>query len=411
LLKTLKVRLYPTQEQEKLFHSFVGCSKFVYNYVLRKQKENYEQGNKFINYFDFKKQFTQAKREHSFLLECSNQTLDGAMRDAFKSFENFFDKSRKKLSGYPKFRSRYAKKFYVRYDKFKAGINLDPLSDKLTISRALKNKTTDFDISKRVYLERIGWVKVAEPERFIGITNFKNPRVKFDGKHWYITVAVESEPKHILLTEEVIGIDLGVKELAIDSDGRHYANINKSTKMKKLDKQKKRLQRQSSRKYQAQRMSGTTIAKGEKFSKSKNQKKLEAKIATLSRRQANMRHTHMCQVVSDLVKTRPRAIVMENLNVTGMLRNAKLARSIQEQTFGAMLKQAEWKFSQLGIEFIQADRFYPSSKRCNVCGYVHKELKLSDRVFICTCCGHTKDRDENAADNLREYGKLLLATA
>ena len=411
MLKTLRVRLYPTHEQEKLFHSFVGCSKFVYNYVIRNQQENYKAGGKFIKYFDFKKQFTQAKKEYPFLLECSNQTLDGAMRDAYKAFENFFDKSRKKLSGYPKFRSRYEKKFYVRYDKLKAGINLNPIKDKNTISRALKNKPANFDITKRVYLECIGWVKVSESERFIGITSFKNPRVKFDGKHWYLTVAVEASPEVTLLTDEVIGVDLGVKELAITSDGRHYANVNKSAKMRKLEKQKKRLQRQSARKYKAQRQSGTAVIKGEHFKKSNNQKKLEARISSLSRRQANIRNTYMCQVVSDLVKTHPRAIAMENLNVTGMLKNGKLSRSIQEQTFGAILNQTEWKCKQVCIEFLQADRFYPSSKRCNACGYVHKELKLSDRIYICPSCGHRKDRDANAADNLRDYGKLLLTTA
>lgn len=411
LLKTLKVRLYPTQEQEKLFHSFVGCSKFVYNYVIRKQKENYEQGNKFINYYDFKKLFTQDKKEHSFLLECSNQTLDGTMRDAFKAYENFFDKSRKKLSGYPKYRTRYEKKFYTRYDKVKFGINLDAVKDRNTISRALKNKPPDYDITKRVYFERIGWVKVAEPERFIGINSFKNPRVKFDGKYWYLTVAVELHSPKITHTEEVLGVDLGVKELAIVSNGSRYANVNKSVKMQKIEKRKKRLQRQSSRKYQAQQTKGTAIQKGEKFKKSNNQKKLEAKIAKLSRKQANTRRTHICQAVTDLVKTHPRAIVVENLNVVGMLKNGKLAQSIQEQTFGAFLKQAEWKCTQLGIELIKADRFYPSSKTCNSCGYIHKELKLSDRIFKCPSCGYVKDRDENAADNLRDYGKLLLQTA
>lgn len=410
LLKTLKVRLYPTQEQESKFHSFVGCSKFVYNHVLRKQKENHKQGNKFITYFEFKRQFTQDKKGYPFLLECSNQTLDGAMRDAFKAYENFFDKSRKKPSGYPKYRTRYAKKFYVRYDKLKAGINLDAANDKNTISRALKGKAVDFDITKRVYLECIGWVKVAEPERFIGIKSYKNPRVKFDGKYWYLTVAVKSEPKHVLLTDEVIGVDLGIKELAVTSSGKHYANINKTAKMRKLEKKKKRLQKQSARKYQARRSVGTAVTKGEKFIKSKNQKKPEAKIAVLCRRQANIRHTHMCQAVSDLVKTHPKAIVMENLNVMGMLKNGKLARSLQEQTFGSMLKQTKWKCTQLGIEFIQADSFYPSSKRCNACGYVHKELKLSDRTYECPSCGYTKDRDENAANNLRDYGKLLLLT-
>lgn len=251
------------------------------------------------------------------------KTLINLNKFIYKAFKNFFDKSRKKLSGYPKFRSRYEKKFYVRYDKLKAGINLNPIKDKNTISRALKNKPADFDITKRVYLECIGWVKVSESERFIGITSFKNPRVKFDGKHWYLTVAVEVSPEVTLLTDEVIGVDLGVKEL------------------RKLEKQKKRLQRQSARKYKAQRQSGTAVIKGEHLMKSNNQKKLEERISSLCRRQANIRNTYMCQVVSDLVKTHPRAIVMENLNVTGMLKNGKLSRSIQEQAFGAILNQTE----------------------------------------------------------------------
>jgi transposase, IS605 OrfB family, central region len=138
---------------------------------------------------------------------------------------------------------------------------------------------------------------------------------------------------------------------------------------------------------------------------------LESKIAQLSRKQRNIRQTYTRQIVSDLVKTHPRAIVMESLNVKGMLRNGKLARSIQEQTWGLFLGQMSWKCLQDSTEFRQVSQFYPSSKTCNACGYMYKDLKLSDRVFNCPCCGYTKDRDSNAADNLRDYGKLLLTTA
>jgi putative transposase len=411
MLKTLKLRLYPTQEQERLFHEAVGASKFTYNYVIRTQQANYAIGNKFITYYDLKKQFNQYKQTVPFLLACSSETLIGALRDAFTAYDNFFDTKQKKRSGYPKFRGRFDKKFYTRYDRLKAGINLDSEKDKATISRALKGQSSDYDISKRVRLDRIGWVKVAEPERLRGHTKFQNPRVKYDGKHWNLTVSVEFEPEEVQHTDEVVGIDLGIKDLAIASNGRVYKNINKSVKMRKLEKRKKRLQRQSSRKYQAQRVKGTAVVKGERFKKSNNQRKLEKRIAAISKKQSNIRRTYIQQVVADIVKTHPRAIVMESLNTAGLMKNHKLARSIQEQNWRYFTEHTRWKCLQTQTDFIQAGRFYASSKTCNVCGNVKHNLTLRDRVYTCEECGHVEDRDLNASHNLRDYGKNLLPNA
>jgi putative transposase len=344
--------------------------------VIRQQKALYEAEKKFLPQPEFQRNLIQLKKDNPWLSSISRQTLIIAMKDCYTAYSRFF----RHISEYPTFRSRFHKSFYTRYDKVK------------------------FDGDRRVYFESIGWIKVSEPERIVDVLKFKNPRVKYSGKHWYLTFGVDFEPEESKTTDEVIGIDLGIKKLAIASNGNRYKNINNSSNIKKLTKRKKRLQRKSSRKYQDGRdKPNSKIEKGEKVKKSKNQKKIERQIAVLSQRLTNTRHTYMCQVISDLVKTHPKAIVMESLKVSNMLKNGKLSRSIQEQSFGAFLRQMEWKCKQLGIEFIQVPWNYPSSKRCNSCGHIYKDLKLNQRAYTCESCGSEIDRDLNASYNLRDY--------
>lgn len=192
-----------------------------------------------------------------------------------------------------------------------------------------------------------------------------------------------------------MGIDLGIKELAICSDGTIYDNINKTVKTKKLEKRLRRLQRKVSRKYQNNK-------EGSTFVKTCNIIKLEKQIKLLQRRLSNIRKNHLHQTTSSIVKTKPRRIVIEDLNVSGMMKNRHLAKAIQKQGFYEFRRQLEYKTKNKGIELVIANRFFPSSKTCSYCGIINKDLKLSDRVFNCEC-GFSIDRDLNASINLANY--------
>lgn len=246
-----------------------------------------------------------------------------------------------------------------------------------------------------IYIEKIGWMKTNEQ---IPIeVKYSNPRVSFDNKYWYLSVGVEVPKKEKTLTDVSLGIDLGIKELAVCSNGTIYKNINKTQRVKKLEKRLKRLQRKLSRKYEQNK------TKERKVVKTKNAIKLEKRIQLLHRKLANIRKNHLHQTTSDIVKTKPCRIVLEDLNVMGMMKNKHLAKSIAEQGFYEFRRQLTYKCELHGIELVIADRFYPSSKTCSCCGAIKKDLKLSDRTYHCNKCGLVMDRDLNASINLANY--------
>lgn len=203
---------------------------------------------------------------------------------------------------------------------------------------------------------------------------------------------------------EGVGIDLGVNKLAVLSDGTIYKNINKTSQVKKLEKRKKRLQRQVSKKYE----NNKTIKGGEvRHCKTNNIKKLETKLLKLNRRLTNIRQSYLHQTTTEIIKRKPSYIVVEDLNVSGMMKNRHLSKAIQQQSFYEFKRQLEYKSNWNNIEFIEADRFYPSSKTCSECGTYKKDLKLSDRAYICVECGCVIDRDLNASINLRNYKEAV----
>ena len=213
-----------------------------------------------------------------------------------------------------------------------------------------------------------------------------------------LNFSVEVNENQVNLNENLsIGIDLGVKDLAICSNGMVFKNINKTKSVKKLKKKLKRLQRQVSRKYEANKV-------GNKYIKTNNIIKLEKQIKLIYRKLSNIRLNHIHQATNAIIKQCPYRIVMEDLNISGMMKNRHLAKAIQEQCLYDFRRQMKYKCEFNGIEFVQADRFYPSSKTCSCCGYIKKNLKLKDRVFICDDCGLTIDRDYNASLNLMNYG-------
>ncbi|MCM1225092.1 MAG: transposase [Lachnospiraceae bacterium] len=225
-----------------------------------------------------------------------------------------------------------------------------------------------------------------------------NPRIKHNGRYWYLSIGIECEETPLELNPDLsVGIDLGIKELATASNfEKPFRNINKTKSVRKLKKRIKRLKRQVSRKYEKNR-------RGKQFIKTNNIRKLEHRIKVLEQHLTNIRVNYAHQVTNTIAKTKPSRIVMETLNVSGMLKNRHLSDAVQEQGFYRFIQYMKYKSEKYGIVFIQADRFYPSSKTCSCCGHIKSNLKLSDRIYYCGNCGLIIDRDKNASINLANY--------
>lgn len=367
-----KIRLKPTKEQETQLWKSIGTARWVYNWTLERQQENYKNGGKFIYDNQLRKEITQLKKQEDYkwLGDVSSKVSSQAVKDACNAYKRFF----KGQSKFPKFKSRRIsrKSFYNPNDKLKT-----------------KNKS--------VLIEKVGWIKTSE--QLPMDIKYLNPRVSYDNKYWYLSVSIEEEFTQPELTDEVIGIDLGIKTLAVCSNGMEFKNINKTAKVKKIEKHLRRLQRSASRKYEMNK-------EGNRYVKTCNIIKIEKKIQLLHRRLSNIRNNHLHQTTNAIVRTKPSKVVMEDLNVKGMMKNRNLAKAISQQKFYEFKRQMEYKCEKYGIEFIQVDRFFPSSKLCSNCGQIKKNLKLSDRRYHCDCGLHI-DRDLNASLNLANYGKLV----
>ena len=261
-------------------------------------------------------------------------------------------------------------------------------------------KVEGFTTSKKKNKQKLNWIRLAEHNKIPTDCQYINPRIKYDGLNWYLTVGIEYEDSTILPSDDGIGIDLGIKDLAICSDGNKYQNINKTQKIKKLEKQKRRLQRSISRSYEKNK-------KGESYCKTNNVIKKEKLLLKLNHRLTNIRQDYLHQTTTKIVKTKPSYIVLEDLNISGMMKNKHLAKAVQQQEFYEFRRQIEYKSAWNNISVIIADRFFPSSKLCSCCGNIKKDLKLSDRIYKCEC-GNVIDRDYQAALNLKRYGENVL---
>lgn len=369
-----KVRLYPTEIQEQKLWQSVGTARFIYNWTIARQEENYKNGGKFISDNDLRKEITQLKKsELQWLKEVSNNVAKQAVKDACNSYKRFF----KGLADKPRFKSRRKSKPSFYNDNCKLKVE-----------------------DKSVLIEKVGWINIKPYSIPLGV-KYSNPRISFDGKYWYISVGVERELSKVKLTDESIGIDVGVKDLAICSNGMTFKNINKTKEVKRLKKVLKRKQRKVSRKYEINK-----IKKGGEnrcqFKKTNNIIKLEKEIRLLHRRLTNIRSNHIHQATNKIVKIKPSRVVMETLNIKGMMKNRHLSKAIAEQCLYEFKRQIQYKCKKYGIEFVEADKWFPSSKTCSYCGAIKKDLKLKDRVYQCSC-GLKIDRDLNASINLSRY--------
>lgn len=386
MIKSIKVRLNPNNKQLTKLFQYAGCARFAYNWAIAKEQENYKQGNKFLSDSELRKEFTQLKKlqEYKWLNKVSNNVTKQAIKDACNTYKRFF----KGQCKYPKFKSKKhsTPSFYQ-----------DNIQIRFTDTHV---KVEGFSMSKKKNKQKLNWIKLCERGRIPTDCKYMNPRFTYDELYWYVSVGIEVDDNTSLPSNEGIGIDLGIKDLAICSDRNTYKNINKTKRVKKLEKRKRRLQRSISRRYEINK-------KGVSYCKTKNVIKKEKLLLKLNHRLTNIRKDYLHQTTSEIVKRKPSFICIEDLNVSGMMKNRHLSKAVQQQGFYEFRRQIEYKSRWNNIPVVIADRFFPSSKLCSCCGSIKKDLKLSDRIYKCKC-GNVIDRDFQAALNLKRYGKNVL---
>jgi len=388
MIKSIKIQLKPNNKQNTKLFECAGVARWAYNWTLARQQENYKNGGKFLSDGELRRKLTKLKQteEYAWLNNYSNNITKQAIKDACRAYKNFFEGR----AEFPKFKSK---------KKSKPSFYVDTTKIKITDTHIKLEKLT---ISKKSNKQKLNFVKLAEKGRIPVGENVKyiNPRVSFDGINWWISVGIEYPDNNVVPTNEGIGIDLGVEKLATCSNGIAYKNINKTYKIKKIEKRKKRLQRKVSNKYEKGK-------EGNRYKKTKNIVKLEKQLRKLNQRLTNIRHNYLHQITADIIRRKPSFITVEDLNVMGMMKNKNLAKAIQEQCFYEFYRQLKYKSEWNNIKFIVADRYFPSSKKCSCCGTYKKDLKLSDREYVCENCSSVLDRDYNASLNLKNYGQEI----
>jgi len=413
MIKAVRIKLLPNNKQRTKFFQFAGCSRFAYNWALDKQMANFREGRKLQSDSDLRREFTVLRNsgEKAWLLDVSNNVTKQAIKDCCIAYKNFFRKQ--KQTGYVKYSpkklehlARIGKKPSV-YDmnghpKFRSKKNGDVrfYQDNIKIQFIDTHvKLESIAGSKKKNRQRLNWIRLAEKGRIPVGVKYINPRISFDGKDWWLGIGyvvskrlkplrglkfVRKQPKKPCT--EGVGIDLGIKDLAIISDETKVRNINKSHTIRKLKKKRRKLQRQVSRKYQINK-------KGDSYCKTSNIIKAEKQLLRINHRLTNIRTNHVHQATRTIINRKPRFVCLEDLNVQGMMKNKHLSEKVQEQNLYEFRRQIEYKAHWAKIPVVIADRWFPSSKTCIECGHVKKDLKLNDRKYVCPVCGNVIDRD------------------
>ncbi len=387
MIKSIKVMLLPNNVQRTRLFQHAGAARFLYNWALAKEEENYEAGGKFISYYELAKELTELKKtdEYAWLNDISACTCQTAIKDACEAYNNFF----KKRAGHPKFKSKNrSAPSFAQTDQV---IEFTDTHVKLScLSKSLKKNR-----------KKLNYVRLAEHGKIPIDVKHSNPRITYDGLNWWISVGIEYPDKNVKLSDEGLGVDLGIRNLAVCSDDSIYPNINKTKAVKDLEKRMKRLQRSISRKYEMNK-------EGDKFVKTKNIIKSEKKLLKMHHRLSNIRKNYLHHTSKEIVGKNPKFICVENLDIQGMMKNKYLSKAIQEQSFYEFSRQLEYKSNYKGIPFIKADRFFPSSKLCNRCGNVKKNLNPYQKTYRCEC-GNVIDIHKQAALNLKKYVEEYIA--
>lgn len=387
MIKSIKVMLLPNNFQKTRFHQHAGAARFLYNWALAKEEENYEAGGKFISYYELAKELTEIKKtdEYAWLNDISACTCQAAIKDACEAYNNFF----KKRARHPKFKSK--NKSAPSFAQTDQAIEFTSTHVRLSsLSKSLKRNR-----------KKLNWVRLAEHGKIPINVKHSNPRITFDGINWWISVGIDYPENDVKLSEKGLGVDLGIRNLAVCSDDNIYPNINKTKAIKDLEKRKRRLQRSISRKYEMNK-------KGDEFVKTKNIIKDEKKLLKMHQRLSNIRKNYLHHTSKEIVGKNPKFICIDDLNIQSMMKNKYLAKAFQEQSLYEFSRQLEYKSNFKGIKFIRADKGYPSSKKCSICGRIKKNLKPYQKLYKCEC-GNVIDIHKQAALNLKSYGEDIIA--
>lgn len=377
MLKSFKTEINPTAEQKIKINKTIGTCRFIYNFYLGHNKALHDKGKKFMTGKTFSiwlnNEYIPNNPDKAWIKDVYSKAVKKSIEDGYAAFTRFF----KHQSGFPKFKK-----------KGKSNVKM----------YFVKNNPKDCTCERhRINIPTLSWVRLKE-KGYIPTTKdgwkIKSGTVSIKAGRYYVSVLIEVPDTKIAnhSNNGGIGIDLGLKDLAIVSNGKTYKNINRSARLRRLEKQLRREQRYLSRKYKSFKKGGAT---------QQNIQKQKLKVQKLYQRIDNIRTDHINQTIAEIVKTKPSYIAIEDLNVSGMMKNRHLAKAVASQKFYEFRAKLKAKCDDNGIELRIVDRWYPSSKMCHCCGAIKKDLKLSDRVYRCEC-GYVEDRDLNASLNLRD---------
>ncbi|HFD0308793.1 TPA: RNA-guided endonuclease InsQ/TnpB family protein [Clostridium perfringens] len=394
--RAYKMEINPTDEQKSKIHRTIGVSRFIYNFYIAYNKEIYEREGKFVSGMDFSKwlnnEYIPNNQEMKWIKEVSSKATKQVIMNGDKAFRDFF----KKAKGFPRFKKKKNQDVKAYFPK---------------------NNKTDWTIERhRVKIPTLGWVRLKE-FGYIPVNSLvKSGTVSQKADRYYVSILVEERDIKISNSNigmkisnpnnEGLGIDLGIKEFVVCSDGIKFKNINKTATIKKIEKKLKREQRKLSRKYESLKIRNKK-EKGGNVTRQNIQKQI-VKVQKLHQRLTNIRTDYINKIVSSIIKQKPSYITIEDLNVKGMMKNKHLSKAIASQKFFEFKTKLMSKCKQNDVELRIVDRFYPSSKTCSQCGEIKKDLKLSDRVYKCSC-GLVIDRDLNASINLRNAKEYKIA--
>ena len=377
MLKSFKTEINPTEEQKVKIRKTIGTCRYIYNFYLAHNKELHDNGEKFKSGKSFSvwlnNEYLPQNPDKLWIKEVSSKSVKHSIENGCVAFTRFF----KHQSAFPNFKKKGRSDVKMYF---------------------VKNNPKDCRCERhRINIPSLGWVRMKEKGYFPTTKDgyvIKSGHVSIKADRYYVSVLIEIPNNKIANnSNEGIGIDLGLKDFAIVSNGKTYKNINKSAKLKKLEKQLIREQRSLSRKYE-------NIKKGESTQRANIQKQKRV-VQKLHHKIDNIRTDYINKTIAEIVKTKPSYITIEDLNVSGMMKNRHLSKAVASQKFYEFRTKLQAKCKESGIELRVVNRWYPSSKTCHCCGTIKKDLKLSDRIFQCDC-GYIEDRDFNAALNLRD---------
>lgn len=369
MLKAIKIRIYPSAEQVDFINKQLGCCRFVYNNCLAFRKDSYQNEHISVSSSEAVKHITVLKKDNEWLKDVHSKVLQQSVRDMNQAYDNFFKLHR----GFPKFKSKHDNRQSCRFPK---DAFIGVRGNRIDLIKVLKDIHFKCSRNDERYLNR-------NQDKVKSITLSKEPNGKF-----YLSVLIDKPLRQVPQSSSMVGLDLGIKDFAVTSDGQVIENFH----FKKNEESRlKRLQRQISKKIVG----------------SKNREKARLRFAKLNEKIRNRKLNFLHDVTNHLIDEN-QVIVMEDLNVKGMVRNHKLAESISEVNWGEFRRILAYKAAWHGRQLVYIDRFYPSSKRCNHCGYIYKELTLKDRQWVCPECGSLIDRDYNAALNILEEGERII---